>query len=149
MTLPGQRDVGTLGELKLEEWCAQIGITANRVQRDRTGWDNLLEFPLLPHIQPPSNIPLDICLQPLQCFVQVKSTDDRCGRWSVKMDNWTRFIKSPIPAFFLVFEYDGKNLCQRAYLVHVDKIYIKKVLEKLRKISSKNKKLLHKKKITV
>lgn len=107
----------------------------------------MLEFPLFPNIQPPSNIPLDICLKPLQCFVQVKSTDLNPGRWPVKLDNWTRFINTPTPAFFLVLEYDGKDLCQRAYLVHVDETYIKKVLKKLREISNKNKKMIHKKKI--
>jgi hypothetical protein len=147
LPLFSQRDVGKLGETKLEEWCAQVGITANKVQKDETGWDHLLEFPLIPNIQPPSNIPLDICLKPLQCFVQVKSTDARPGRWPVKMDNWTRFINTPFPAFFLVLEYDGENLCQRAYLVHVDETYIKKVLKKLREISNKNIKKIHKKKI--
>lgn len=37
--------------------------------------------------------------------------------------------------------------CQRAYLVHVDKTYIRKVLTRLRKIGSKNRNLLHKKKL--
>lgn len=87
MALYPQRDVGKLGEKELEVFCSQVGITINKVQEDETGWDHLLEFPLFPNVQPPSNIPIDLSLQPLQCFIQVKATDDRPGRWSVKLDS--------------------------------------------------------------
>jgi len=145
MALSKKCDVGGLGEKTLETWCTHVGITANPVEKDETGWDHLLEFPLLQNETQTSNAPLDLSLQPLKCLVQVKSTDDHRGKCAVKMDNWVRFVNTPLPAFFLVLEFDGTNYCQRAYIVHVDKIYIKKVLKRLREIGNKNQKLLHKK----
>lgn len=38
------RDLGDLGELVLQAWCADIGITANKPTKDKYGWDFYLEF---------------------------------------------------------------------------------------------------------
>lgn len=126
------RDVGEIGENVLGQWAAQVGITANRVQRDRTGWDVLLE---LPTEVSSVNAPIDYRPHPVQCLVQVKSTDERPGLWAIKLDNWFRFITTPLPAFFLILEFDGEKDCQRAFLVHVDEVLIRKVLTRVRKLS--------------
>ena len=127
----GKRRVGKLGESTLYQWCAQVGITANKAIDDEQGWDYILEFPLgnsTTNIQ----IPLDRMPFPIKCLVQVKSTDGTDGKWSIKLSNWIHLINNPLPTFFLVFEFDGADSCQRAFLVHIDKIYIEKVLKRLR-----------------
>src|ERR1051325_6434199 len=114
------RNVGKIGESALDGWVGDAGITANRVSQDETGWDFLLEFPLSQRDLIESRLPLDKEPAPLQCFVQVKSTDDKPGKWDIKLSNWVRFVKNLVPAFFLILEFDGKSSCQRAFLVHVD-----------------------------
>lgn len=136
------RHLGVLGETTLKGWCAQVGVVANKSEQDMTGWDHLLEFPLDHNHQ--SALSIDQQPFPLRCFVQVKSTDGKSGKWSVKLDNWLMLVKNPLPCFFLALEFDEKTECQRAYLIHVDKEYITQVLKRLRKASSEKATDLHK-----
>src|SRR4051794_35927794 len=112
-----KRDVGEMGESRLKEWAAQEGIIANQVRQDKTGWDFLLEFPSDGGSAYADNMPLDLVDGSLRCMVQVKSTDRQSNSWPIKLDNWERFVKNPLPCFFLFLEYDHKTECQRAYLV--------------------------------
>ncbi len=100
------RNLGDLGEFTLGQWCSQVGITPNPVQKDKTGWDGLLEFPLFHDLSFNPHVPLDRGLDPLRCFVQVKSTDKRPGKWKVKLSNLSLFALNPYPAFLLVFEFE-------------------------------------------
>jgi hypothetical protein len=52
--------------------------------------------------------------------------------YRIKLDNWVHFVKNPLPTFFLVLEFDTQDDCQRAFLVHVDETYIRRVLQRLR-----------------
>ncbi|NJO85173.1 MAG: hypothetical protein HC828_22120 [Blastochloris sp.] len=135
------RNLGLLGELALSTWCAQVGIVANKSEQDLTGWDYILEFPITSGSEKVSLIDKEPF--PLRCFIQVKSTDDNPGKWDVKLDNWLRLVKNPLPCFFLVLEFENQTECQRAYLVHVDKKYITQVLKRLRKASALKTKELH------
>jgi hypothetical protein len=135
VTVESERDVGEMGEQVLGTWAAEVGVTANKARRDRSGWDYIVELPL-------ANVdgavrPLDRASAPVQCLVQVKSTDEkRKASWSVKLDNWWRLVTSQLPAFFLVLEFDGESNPRRAYLVHVGESLIRKVLLALRKASA-------------
>lgn len=131
-----QRNVGGMGERHLGAWCDEVGITANPVERDKTGWDYMLEFPL-PHALADGLHPLDLAPKPIRCLVQVKATDQSEPSISVKLDNWLRMATETIPAFFLVMEYDGQPYPQRGYLVHVGELLIRAVLRRLREISTR------------
>lgn len=145
--MQNRRDVGEMGEKLLEQWCAQVGITANRASRDRAGWDYLLEFPPAP---PSDARPLDHQPRPLQTFVQVKATDQRRRSWSVKLDNWWRLVTTASPAFFLILEFAKKSVCQGAYLVHVDATRTRAVLECLRRFGERRPELpMHKGKLAL
>jgi len=126
-------DLGEMGESLLRHWCAEIGITANRAERDRTGWDYLLEFPSLPSKE--ASRALDKSPGPLQCLVQVKTTKLTNNSLSVKLSNWVRLINTPLPSFFLVLRYTKKRNCSNAYLIHVDQAQLARVLKKLRQLS--------------
>jgi len=90
-----------MGESTLETWCAQVGIIANRVGRDRTGWDGFLEFGA-------GNPPrarggaLDTVPEPIKCIVQVTSSDARGKGVALKLSNLQRMGVSSLPAFILV-----------------------------------------------
>jgi hypothetical protein len=103
------RDVGELGESTFKMWTSQAGLVANKANQDKTGWDFFLESTRPLVIQRHTSIALDRDPYPLKCLVQVKSTDKRPGKWSVKLDNWERLVKDPHPAFFLILEFDGQD----------------------------------------
>lgn len=130
------RDLGELGEATLKTWVAQVGVTANKASQDKRGWDFILEVPY-ENIKKNTQ-PFDKLINPMQCLIQVKSTDNNnTGRLSIKLSNWVRLVKTKLPAFFLILDFNGENKCQKAYLIHVYKDEIKKVLKRLRNLSSK------------
>ncbi|GEM_PF-4906663 len=138
------RDLGSLGESEIARWADQRGIVPNRPLKDKKGWDLMLEFP---HVKSTNKFqyPLDIRPPEISCKVQVKSTDKQVGKIKgIKLSNWERMVKSPLPCFFVVIEFDGKVEAQRAYLVHVGKYWIGKTLEKLRELEAEAGKPLHK-----
>lgn len=136
------RDLGSLGETKVEEWAHQRGIVPNRVHYDKKGWDIFLEFPYAEPEQ--KKYFLDIRPPELSCLVQVKATDKKVGKIpQIKLSNWERMAKSLLPCFFVVLEYDGKDNPQRAYIVHVGEYWIGKILKRLRGLEANSGKLLH------
>jgi len=129
------RDLGELGEATLKTWVAQVGVTANKASQDKRGWDFILEFPY-ENIKKNTQS-FDKSINPMQSLIQVKSTDNNTGRLSIKLSNWIRLVKTKLPAFFLILDFNGGNRCQKAYLIHVYKDEIKRVLKRIRKLSSK------------
>lgn len=129
------RDLGSLGQFIFGAWCSSVGLTANGSQIDKTGWDFFVEFPL----EQGDKLPKDMLPPPIECRIQVKSTDKRERKLSVKLSNLNRLVKAQMPTFFCFIEFDGKNEAQAAYLVHVDKQIIEKTLKRIREIESKGK----------
>ena len=137
-------NLGEVGEDTLQLWASQVGLTVNKAHRDNRGWDYLVEFPIAENKSEGLKLPLDRVPSPLKCFIQVKSTDGRPGKWSVKLDNLTYLVKSPYPAFFLIFEFDSQDAPQRAYLVHIGEDLIRTVLKRLRILNQTDISKLHK-----
>ena len=137
-----KRDLGQMGENTLQLWASQVGITANPAKRDQKGWDYLLQF-LPSDLQ--STSPLDLRPGEINCLLQVKATGTKTKRISVKLRNWERFVKTQLPAFFLVLKFDAGLVVEDAYLIHIDKHWIEKVLGKLREITPNVKSHLNKK----
>lgn len=120
------RDLGDLGELVLQTWCADIGITANKPTKDKYGWDFYLEFPL----------EIDLTTEcvhkvPTECKVQVKATDKRNRKLAIELSNLHRLVTSPHPVFYLFLEFDGNSAPKKAFLLHLDKEIIEKVLKRV------------------
>jgi len=131
------RDVGRMGESLLRQWASQEGLILNSSDdHDATGWDFLLEWPTISS-GGVVRAPLDRAPAPLQCLIQVKSTDQKLQRWSISLSNWERLVRSPLPTFFLILKFDGTNECKEAFLVHVDEEHIRATLKKLRELSQK------------
>lgn len=143
------RDLGQLAEDTLRLWISgKSSITLNEVRKDKEGWDVLLEFPFL---EPDEGMPWDTAAPRIQCFLQVKGKDIKSQKQKqrdVKLNNWQKLIYTPLPAFFLVYEYDGDSL-QQAYILHVNDNWMEKVLRRLRMTRKGDSVPLHKKNVAL
>ncbi|MEK8020437.1 MAG: hypothetical protein VSS75_026515, partial [Candidatus Parabeggiatoa sp.] len=140
------RDLGEMGESTFKLWCSSVGLVANASQIDKTGWDFWVEFPF----SSDELIPQDMQLAPIECKVQVKATDGQRKKLQITVSNLKRLIRVQMPSFYCFIEYDGKNVAQSAYLVHVGKELIEKTLKRIRELEVNGKgSELHKKKITI
>lgn len=128
-------NLGLLGETEFTKLCLQVDLTTQKSQMDRTGWDFLVEFPW----KPDNLSPQDILPAPLECKIQVKSTNEQRKRESITLSNLHRLIKANIPAFYCFIEFDGKPEPQAIYLVHVGKEIIEKTLKRIRELENEGK----------
>ena len=103
-----ENKIGKLGEKELSKWATQMDCTINKAVEDEEGWDFIVEFPPEFSVEGKPQ-PLDKADSPLKCWIQVKSTDEITGDRSVNLKNWLRLVKTPYPAFFLIFEFTGKD----------------------------------------
>ena len=121
------RNLGGMGESQLELWAHERSMTYNRVQNDTGGWDTFLQIPRRGSPATVGEPLLDIVPGEIACLIQVKATDTSRGRVKkIKLSNWERLVKIPLPAFYVVLEYEGDNEVHNAYLVHVDDFWISK-----------------------
>lgn len=141
------RDLGKMGESAFSHWCASAGLTANNSNVDKTGWDFFVEFDY------PSQNSLEVSKvheAAIELRVQVKSTDKCDRKLPVKLSNLKRLATAPAPAFFVFIEFDGKDFPQRVFIVHIDKYFLEKILNRLHDadVSRKNEQL-HKMTMTI
>lgn len=127
------RRIGRMGERFFGIWCDSVNLTANGSEVDETGWDFVVEFPNDSN----DRLPRDMMPAPIECKVQVKSTDHRRRGESITLSNLERLVKAKLPAFFCFIEFEGTNEPQAAYLVHVGKEIIEKTLRRIRELDSK------------
>lgn len=139
------RDLGQMGESTFSLWCGQAGLTANGSSLDRTGWDFIVEFPFAG-----STDPTRLHEPAIECKIQVKATDKTDRKLPIKLSNLRRLITAPMPAFFVFIEFDGKEVAQRAFLVHVDKNLISKTLKRIHELENVSERFdHHKRSLTV
>ncbi|MGP5144438.1 hypothetical protein ACTXKF_18865 [Vreelandella alkaliphila] len=123
------RDLGLMGESTFSLWCADVGLIPNGSQIDKTGWDFFVEFPFSSGISTH-----EIHKSAFECKVQVKATDRNQRKLPITLSNLRRLITAQMPAFFVFIEFDGKEVAQRAFVVHVDDNLISKVLKRLHQV---------------
>ncbi len=124
------RDLGLMGESVFTLWCADIGLIPNGSRIDKTGWDFIVEFPF-----ETTDNSIEIHESAYECRVQVKATDKRDRKNSITLSNLRRLITARMPTFFVFIEFDGGDSAKRAFIVHIDKPLISRVLERLHKIN--------------
>ncbi|MDA0148847.1 hypothetical protein [Vibrio sp. LaRot3] len=128
-------DVGALGESTFDQWCRAGKITSIPSEHDdKHGWDFLVEFPYVK-----SKLPDDLRPKPIECKVQVKSTQGNKGAWDIKLSALKRLIDYTSPAFILFYEFSKAEPYElnNAYLVHIDEQLIYRTLKKIRENSGK------------
>lgn len=132
------RDLGDMGEGLFSHWCGQAGLTHNRAERDRKGWDFLVEGPPRRVGDPTSGQ----APQWLGVRVQVKATDGDKLRWpGIKLSVWDRLCRSPSPAFVLVVGFGGGIEPQWAALVEMNEERIRKFYRRLRTLRADGERL--------
>ena len=131
------RDLGALGESTLTTWAAARGINAQRVTKDSSGWDYLLEFPTRRNREFPA-LPRDREPASISCLVQVKATSTSKLNRPVKLDNWHRLITNTLPVFFLILDFGSADTPRRAYLVPLDATSISRALRRIRELDSRS-----------
>ena len=143
--------IGTLGERTFSSWCAAAQLTSNgSLEEDRTGWDFQVEFPYIK-----TDLPKDMQPSPIECKVQVKSTQRKDRGLSIKASVLKRMIDYSYPAFLLFLEYsedveDKEPVVENAFLVHVGAEIIEKTLKAIRENdTSESPKALHKLKVYI
>jgi len=128
-----RQNLGLLGETAFKSLCLAAGLTINSSNMDMTGWDFFIEFPFNQH----NYLPQDLFPTPIECKIQVKSTDGRKRKNDIALSNLNRLITTQLPTFFCFIEFDGKDLPQAIYLVHVGREIIERTLKKIRELEAK------------
>jgi hypothetical protein len=131
-----KRDVGRLGEAYFQKICSEVGLKANKSSdNDTTGWDYVIEFPDEDKkLMVLSSLEKDF--SKTICKVQIKSSDTKYKKHSIRLSSMKRFVNEPTPSFFVFFEFDGKNDPQKMFLVHTGEDLIGKTLKRLRQMDS-------------
>jgi hypothetical protein len=93
-------ELGDVGESKFKLLCGQAKLVCNKSSRDVTGWDFIVEFPM---VEPGSTVALD--QRPTTaCHVQLKSTAGESGRRvALRLSAIERLAKDARPALIVVF----------------------------------------------
>ncbi len=139
------RDLGAMGEDTFSLLCNSVGLIANGSKIDKTGWDFFVEFPENTN----KNTLADMNPVPLECRVQVKSTDKNDRKVQISLKNMNRLVKAPMPSFICLMEFNNKINPQAIYLTHIDKNLIERTLKRLRELSEKNVSNFNKRKLTI
>ena len=128
--------LGRLGERTVAAWLSQDDIVVNESGDDRTGFDFLVELP--------TGDAREGRGAPFKALLQVKAVDRSRGYIDIKLDNWQRLTRTPLPAFIAVLDFAGEPAPQRAFLVHVWESQIRAVEERLHRHERAPGKPLHK-----
>ena len=132
-------NLGSKGETFFEYLCDDAeGVVCNEPQRDRMGWDCVVEFQM-----PTCNLPIDLVSAPLASFVQIKSTEGNDRHCDIKLSNAERAAKNQSPTFILFLMFDKNERDPHSiYIKHVWQDIISQTMLRLRRASkSKNNKL--------
>ncbi|MDL5601642.1 hypothetical protein QS468_53645 [Bacillus subtilis] len=131
------RDLGAAGEHYFSAWCAASGMTANKAVSDRNGWDIFVEVDK----DVSSTNPMLIHEGLMEIKVQVKSTDKNNKFVDVELSNLRKMATTALPSFYVLLEFNGSETPIQAYLCHVDKSLIRKILERIAQLLHEDRKV--------
>jgi hypothetical protein len=126
-TTPQQ--IGDIGERAFEAFASRAGILTHQPNKDRNGWDNLLE---LNTIRAGDGRPRDLREGPLRCFVQIKTTMPGGKVRAVPLEILDKAAKDPGPWFFIHVQLDASNVAERYLVLHIDRDIVATVLQRER-----------------
>ncbi|WPM26845.1 hypothetical protein OGV25_00400 [Pseudomonas sp. P1B16] len=140
------RYIGTGGERIIAAWCELSGITANRSDPDRHGWDLHFEMPQLANIRSAAGLHESN----IECKVQVKTTDTKKKSEPITLSSLRAMATSTLPTFYILIELAGGQQVVAAHLLHIDNTHCAKILERIRRETAKPRKEgLHEKTMTL
>lgn len=124
-------ELGEKGEAHFKEICVNVSLTCNKSDRDRTGWDFLVEFPFETDFR--AIAPLESRPVPLSCHIQVKTLQEKNDRFVMTLSSAERLAKELKPAFVYVFKVNTELQFTGAYLIHILDESLGTILKRLRK----------------
>jgi hypothetical protein len=126
----GQRlspdDLGQTGEDLFARLCSQSGLICNKSNRDRAGWDFVVDIPAVAD----GASSLDQ-RSAISCAVQLKSTTNS-NPVRLSLSAIERVAKDPRPAFVIVFRLTPEGREVAGYLIHLIGPVLERVLRRLR-----------------
>lgn len=122
-------ELGAAGEALFAGLSVRASLVCNKSDRDRTGWDFVVEFPM-PKVG--VGVTLDKRL-PTACAVQLKSTT-RAGAVRLRLSAAERLAKDLRPAFIIVFHLNPTGEGSAGYLIHLLGPALRKTLHRLRTV---------------
>lgn len=130
--------LGAKGEQRFAELCLDAGLEPNKSERDRHGWDFLVEFPFL---TPEPDDDLAARAQPPECRIQVKTRWDSQSYIKLRLSSAERLAKKEMPAFICVLTVNNALEYTHLHVLHLDGELLDVVLKKLREMQSLGKSL--------
>ncbi|HEY6923187.1 MAG TPA: hypothetical protein VI653_06960 [Steroidobacteraceae bacterium] len=121
--------LGLAGESKFTNLCDLANLTCNKSNRDETGWDFLVEFPMA--AAGPA-LTLDQ-RAPVVCHVQLKTTAGNLNRVSIKLSALERLAKNVRPALIVVFVSRPNGDVLTGYAIHLLDAPLAQILKRLRR----------------
>lgn len=139
------RDLGAWAEARFAALCSEHGVTRNKSDQDRLGWDYFLQFPSATI----AHLPIDA--QPIEreALVQVKSKVKWPAAAVLKLSNALRLAKTPRPAFVVLFVAANGREPVRIYARHIWINEISRILERARRAGDPEKVDLHRMTLTL
>ena len=124
-------ELGEKGQARFKEICADAKLVCNQSDRDRSGWDFIVEFPFKSVVGAPA--PLESRKTPLSCHVQVKTLLDKSDTFKMRLSSAERLAKELKPSFVYVLKVNSALEFAGAYLIQILDKPLGKILRRLRK----------------
>ncbi|MGO7860214.1 hypothetical protein ACC676_01180 [Rhizobium ruizarguesonis] len=122
-------ELGNKGEHTFQALCSDAKLICNKADRDRSGWDFIVEFNL-DHKNPGY---LDTRSSPISCVVQQKTMWDTNDRIKLRLSSIERLAKDRRASFIYVLKVSKETLePTSAHLIEMRGDTLAKVLKKLR-----------------
>lgn len=141
-------ELGEKGQAHFKEICADAKLVCNQSDRDRTGWDFIVESDEL-QTKEGAVAPLESRKVALSCHMQVKTLLDKNDKFEMRLTSAERLAKEPKPSFIYVFKVNDALEYTGAYLIHLRDEPLSKILERLRKEDAARNLAPNKKKISM
>ncbi|WP_172705748.1 hypothetical protein [Variovorax paradoxus] len=121
-------ELGEKGESRFKELCADAGLICNKSDRDRAGWDFIVEdqFSLS------SSLPFDRRKSPISCHVQVKTIHAKAKSVRIKLNMAERLAKELKPAFVCILTVNDAKEVVGLHLLHILDDRLSAILKRLR-----------------
>jgi hypothetical protein len=135
-------ELGEKGEAHFKEICADAGLICNKADRDRAGWDFVIDFKFPDKTA--STVTLEGRKAPLSCHVQLKTVLENTDAIEMRLSSAERLAKELKPSFVYVFKVDKDGGYSSAYLIHLRGEALAAILKRLRKESVSGEKPINK-----
>jgi hypothetical protein len=125
-------ELGEKGESHFKVLCADAKLICNKSDRDRAGWDFIVDFPF----KNQDTSSFDKRLAPSSCHLQVKTVYASTKSVKLKLNMAERLAKELKPSFICVIKVNDDLSIAETYLIHLLGDRLGLILKRLRKESA-------------